>query len=69
VSIGILSRETSETDPCGAPSVYTDLGAYRSWIDQTLATGETTPNRHTATTPIPQVALPSRLNFLTTTNR
>ena len=70
VSIGIASRETSETDPCGAPTIYTDPGTYRQWIAQTIATGKTAPNRHTGVTaPTVQAATTSRPTFLMTTSR
>jgi secreted trypsin-like serine protease len=38
VAVGIASRETSDTDPCGQPAVYTDptYMPFRTWIATTI---------------------------------
>ncbi|MFK3983020.1 S1 family peptidase [Micromonospora sp. NPDC050397] len=44
-SVGVASRETSQTDPCGAPTVYTDPThvPFRNWIYTTILTRQTQP--------------------------
>lgn len=34
--VGIASRETDQTDPCGQPTVYTDTTVYADWIRTTI---------------------------------
>ena len=43
-SVGIASRETNETDPCGDTAVYTDptYKPHHRWILTTIITGKTT---------------------------
>jgi secreted trypsin-like serine protease len=74
LSIGIAGRETSEINPCGAPVIYTDPGAFSEWIAETETTGTTAPNRHTAPTTLAaqaaeQAAAPGQSTFLMTTSR
>ncbi|RSM51574.1 hypothetical protein DMB66_41630 [Actinoplanes sp. ATCC 53533] len=44
-AVGIASRETSETDPCGGPTVYTDptYAPFRKWIITTTLTSKIQP--------------------------
>lgn len=41
-SVGVASRETSETDPCDNPAVYTDptYAPFRDWIITTILTSK-----------------------------
>ncbi|GIF01104.1 S1 family peptidase [Paractinoplanes rishiriensis] len=37
VAVGLLSRETNTDTPCEKPTINTDLGYYRPWIEATIA--------------------------------
>jgi secreted trypsin-like serine protease len=64
-SVGIASRETSQHDPCGQPTVYTDPGypPFRTWIVTTILRRQVLP----CTCPPAPSATPlavTRLNLL-----
>jgi secreted trypsin-like serine protease len=65
VQVGVASRETDETDPCGKPGVATDPWYFRSWIIAPTLTGPI--RQHDTRAPSPAGVAADRIPAFTLT--